>query len=346
MPNQVIPDLYYYRDGRYRTLPPWASFFIELGRFAGNAPREQKRLVLSAAMPTSAFAAAFTAAGVTTARASMSLPLDPYQYAEDLSKLPLGTGVWLRGINDREDKKIRGQLYWERETLSGPNVPGKGLSLRVLIQRYNHHAAGGTTYIIEPKDACRITPADFSDANLPVGINENQWQLLTSDSRFLQEALGTADALEFVFRTSLECVLLGPIGKNQDELMNTIMAAGTPEKTGILQDLVRANRCLKSHDSYRTQMYAGNSPNLPEEIRLKPQVVVFDGASGYLRWRHHFSKSHWIVLLDRTEPNFTDAVSELNRDIQQVPVQERRVNLGFAVPQGLEIMGYQKQVKE
>ena len=159
MPNQVIPDLYYCRDGRYRTLPPWASFFIELGRFAGNAPREQKRLVLSAAMPTSAFAAAFTAAGVTTARASMSLPIDPYQYAEDLSKLPLGTGVWLRGIGPLPGR-LRARLGPLEGFRHGVRMwRGSGrMTPRRCPGSARAHTAGGCALPGEMRERRRLTP--------------------------------------------------------------------------------------------------------------------------------------------------------------------------------------------
>ena len=41
-------------------------------------------------------------------------------------------------------------------------------------------------------------------------------------------------------------------------------------------------------------------------------LVVFDGAGGFLKWRDKWAHCNWIVILDRTEPRFTEAVQVVN----------------------------------
>ena len=48
----------------------------------------------------------------------------------------------------------------------------------------------------------------------------------------------------------------------------------------------------------------------------KPACVIFDGASGFLKWRHNWRSSDWLVLLDRTDLRCLDGATAVNDEYE------------------------------
>ena len=47
---------------------------------------------------------------------------------------------------------------------------------------------------------------------------------------------------------------------------------------------------------------------------ITPYATLFDGALSFLKWREAWRQTHWIVVLDRTDSHFADAVNVLNQE--------------------------------
>lgn len=64
---------------------------------------------------------------------------------------------------------------------------------------------------------------------------------------------------------------------------------------GTLQEVLRVREFSSANQSYRSQVFSVNNRKLPGTAgRMKPAFAVFDGATGFLKWREKFRNSDWI----------------------------------------------------
>jgi hypothetical protein len=82
---------------------------------------------------------------------------------------------------------------------------------------------------------------------------------------------------------------------------------------GRLQDVLRARGLGKEGECYRSEIVSTTGKSIRRLVGSTPHVVIFDGATGFPRWGAMWSNAHWVVILDRAEYRFVEAVSELNR---------------------------------
>ena len=88
-------------------------------------------------------------------------------------------------------------------------------------------------------------------------------------------------------------------------------AAETAEVRGCLQDLARASGVAGASSGSRSVLLAAGADeeDLPGDV---PRLVVFDGVRGYARLGHAWTKSHHLVLIDRSQPSAEPAAEALN----------------------------------
>ena len=87
------------------------------------------------------------------------------------------------------------------------------------------------------------------------------------------------------------------------------------ELAGTLRDLLRVRRLFNKDESFRSDIFPVNkAENAKLSEQMTPHVVIFDGSVGYLKWRDNWAQSNWLVILDRTEPRFREAVQVINEE--------------------------------
>lgn len=68
-------------------------------------------------------------------------------------------------------------------------------------------------------------------------------------------------------------------------------------------------------------------------------AVVFDGATAYLRFRSHWKKSPWIVIIDRSSPAAEAAGDAFNQELA-LSIDEADVSGAGEAPAGFEVCAY------
>src|SRR5262249_13121104 len=134
---------------------------------------------------------------------------------------------------------------------------------------------------------------------------------------FVRHILGNKQAQGFARRPRLECLIVGRVNVLRREIMETELAISSDRaiyREGRLQDLLRVHKFLNGSESYRSDICRvnGRAPVFANN-GTTPPFVIFDGATGFIRWRDHLRDSNWIVILDRTDAHFREASQVLNQ---------------------------------
>jgi hypothetical protein len=272
-------------------------------------------------MPTRAYAAAFAALGAVLAQASV--PAGEAGIDEHIKRLCLlepGTPLLLRegkktfrGIFegcDEEDGRVRVTVRVEQNLLR-----------KLPLELADRLEVAPVKKITLPKRQIG------SDAERPGPL--------------LETFLGVAAAEQFIGKTRLECLILGNASRLCDEIEGVTLGLLHGRVTGTLQEILRVQRFLPGIVPYRTDVAPVQRESSAKVSQYPaPPLVVFDSATGFLKWRDHWRRSHWIVILDRTDPSFGEAADALNQEFVENRIDE--VTDIPIVPSGLEAMAYEE----
>ena len=313
---------------KWMPLPAWGNFFINIGRWLAQAEIVESRLVLGLAIPTRNYAAAFAALGIVLARAN--IPADQIElnsHFQQLCSLPKGTPVNYQ----KNGKRYKGIYLGVNKDYGEPR-------LRVQIENKSN---GGLTDFLRREECQNVAIASTQYMSLP---KKQTGRFLVKSNDFLN-AFISAETQEFVTKTRLECALIGRVNTLQQEITQVPFAydSSKPEvKRGYLHDILRVRNFLSEGETYRSEVlsFQGNKP--PKTTNnLMPNVTIFDGATGFIKWRDDWRNSHWIVLLERTEPRFQEAVTEINNEYGS-RVDGKEIHHIPSVPPGVELVVYQE----
>lgn len=309
-------------------LPAWGTFFINIGRWVAEAETGENRLVLALAIPTRNYAAALTALGVVLARANITTAkIDINSHFQQLSSLPIGTAVNYQ----RNGKTLKG-IYQGVEIVNGEQ--------RLRIQTENK-INGSLKYLVCREESPNVKIASSQHINLP---KKQAGRSIVAPSEFLHTLIG-ADTQEFAAKTRLECAVIGRVSILQQEIKEVPFAhysSKSESKIGYLHDVLRVRDFLNEGEAYRSEVLPAQGNNPPETTNKSiPHVIIFDGATGFIKWRNDWRNSHWIVLLERTEPRFQEAVTEINSEYGNRIDGEEIHNIP-SVPPGVELVVYQE----
>lgn len=326
-PENPLPrGVCFIAEERHRQLPDWAHFYVTLGSFLSCNEDAGSRVVVGLALPVRTFSAVFCALGLIRSLAlkrqeNVDQAATHFEY---LLSLPVDTPVTYRKGRTR----YRGKLK--------PRPRQRELGIQVENER-----GGNTTIIItSPKAALRISPLDVEEIRLP--MNQQGRQIRTATS-FIEAFVPGGDAAAYLSRSSLDTLIVGRINLLKREICDTRFALD--KATGSLQDVLRVRRFLGSGEMYRSEICtsAGNrAPTFPGE--MVPHTVIFDGARGFLKWQSDMQDSHRVVMLDRSDPEFDDAVNLL---MQQSMSRLGDVDLSALPkpPAGVELIAYRTRTR-
>ena len=301
-------DLRYWSNGLQYPLPEWGKFYLELGAAVAQANHSDQRLVTALAVPTRSQAAVLTAAGIVISRvnsAEENLQDSHSDHLEMLSGLPVGTSVTVRR-GKKTDKGI-----WV-----GTRVNPNDGSKMAGVQTENGKSGALTVWIPE-SDSKRVQVSSIAWAKLPAN-SETARDKGASRSEFVSQIVQGMGLLKFAKESALDCIILGNVGllvKEADGAKLSLGTQGHEESAGTLRDLLRVRRLFTKDESFRSDIFPVNkAENAKLSEQMTPHVVVFDGAVGFLKWRDNWPQSKWLVILDRTEPRFRDAVQVVNEE--------------------------------
>lgn len=319
-------------DGRdWQLLPAWCRFFLQLGCRVGEVPVNERRLVVAVSIPTRALAAAFACAGVVAGR--IFAGLSPDRWADHFALL-CSVGVGTPVVLTRGPRQFQGEIL-------GPATYAGESWIRVRIQRQD---AGGETHFVPERECSRVSLLAETPSLLP-----GQPHGVTAVARagFLEAVLGYDGAHALYAETSIECLVVGQVGALRRELdlpVGVLHGEGAVEE-GRLGDLARTRQVVGPGRTYRSYAVTATSAELPAAPRPRPAVVVFDGALGFLKWRHRWSDTHWVVILDRTEPRCVDGANELNARYAGRSLGLAQDAASLPRPRAVEVMAYWELVQ-
>ncbi|MBD2415310.1 hypothetical protein FACHB389_17705 [Nostoc calcicola FACHB-389] len=320
----------YFTDNYHKwfPLPSWGNFFINIGRWVAQSDSRKNRLVLALAIPTRNYAAVLAASGVVLGRVNIPTKrIDTNRHFEQLCQLPKGTSVFLNSCNRRYKGIYQGidETYGER---------------RLRIQREDK-SSGGLTSLVSVKESHNVVIAPKSNISLP---KKQSGSLIFTRNDFLDSVIGKANTNEFTIKTRLDCTVFGRISSLENEILKIQFAScSSPSELnrGYLQDILRVRNFLPAGQAYRSEILPSQFSKSPQTTnRLVPHVTIFDGATGFIKWRDDWRKSHWIILLERTDTHFKEAVEIIDTDYINRQNWEEIQNI-IPTPSGVEMVVYQ-----
>ena len=327
--SENLPRLYYpLSDNKSELLPEWAYFFMRLGYQLGTISNDNCRVVTGLAVPTRVFACSLVATGVVLARVDNANSTNTMQLHYIRSLKP-GTPVYVRTDNNKRHRGIVERFV---------EFKGKQyISIRTTQSMVRSFPIDGY--------ASRITVAD-RDVNLPK--HQQSGYSVEAPGKLLQCCLGEELAEAYILDSSFEALLIGKKSVIEYEVSGVFLSCKKSDKsagvTGCLQEILRVRQFSGANKSYRTQCVSSLNITPEKEIgKQVPPIVIFDGAVAYIKLGHKWRSAHQIVLLDRTERQFVDAIELLNQNyayrlagVAKLPVK---------IPNGIEMMVYKESIK-
>jgi hypothetical protein len=78
----------------------------------------------------------------------------------------------------------------------------------------------------------------------------------------------------------------------------------------------------------------------PARLISPPAVAVFDGSRSYLRWSGTYPDANWLIILDRNERRFTDAIDAVNA-LYTMRIGDRSPITVKSPPLGIECVSFE-----
>ena|SRR2546421_340387 len=338
-----LNNLYYPSEEGWKCLPNWAHFFLSLGTFVAAQPKSDTRSIVGVALPTRAYAAALTAAGIIYQQTMTKRSDGADAHFQRLCDMPCGTSVtYLHG-----KRNLDGVLLGSTDRFG---------DRRLIVQTRNPRA-GGDTHYVAVRDALRVQiPAEADQLVSPRDLPDRQTgRLVAPVCSFARRLLGEENVNDFVTRSRLDCLIIGRLSNLRQEITETVFRNFLPTDDildstddvheGTLLDILRVSKFMGGGKAYRTDVVSANSQDVPAIARsLTPHVAVFDGSAGFVKWRDCWRSSHWITLLDATESSFDEAARALNAERVNRVNDEVPNNLPEP-PGGIELIFYQERIR-
>ena len=326
-------EFQYWADDRSLPLPSWGKFFMQLGAAVAEENNPQRSLVTALAVPTRSYAAVLVAAGAIM---SMAKAIDrkshalPRAHFKMLSSLPAGTSVILK----KGGKKVKGTLVGVKDVMNdGTEMIG------IQIQ---NKKGGLLTDWLPPKSSHKVQLSSKDWNQLPADVGKSVG-VKTSKSEFIARIFEGPDLWNFITHSILDCVILGNVGTLEQEATTTRLSIGAQRRNaavGTIQDILRLRRLSGTNEAFRSDIFPVNPRNnAMKSEEMTPHVVIFDGAAGFLKWRDKWSHCNWVIVLDRTEPRFAEAVQVVNAEYLN-RISEEKLRLPDAPPVSVELISF------
>jgi hypothetical protein len=165
---------------------------------------------------------------------------------------------------------------------------------------------------------------------------------------FVDTLLGDADPVQLGLRSKLICAIVGKKNSLEHEIRHTPLALhanGNCRAEGHLQDVLRVDRFVSGEQSYRSALVpVGSSPPSGDVTSKVEMGIVFDGAAGFLKWGSMWPDRHQVIILDRTELYFEDAITAINSRFSQNRADAESPLPADGAPPGGEVLAFREAI--
>ena len=332
-----------FRDGNgsLKPLPTWVKFFMDLGCFAVRPiDQSNEKRVIGLVLPTRSFASVFSSVGaVIGGLGVIEEQITDEDYFEYLCSLASGTAVKQRDNNKKGKQRLYDGIIVGTQEICGQVM----LKIQREKSSMKDSAASGLTCYVAKDRARTISIPAKEDGISSKNLTTNQKGVrLAPSSGLANSILGHNLITHFERESSMTCIIVGTTTVLDLELNEPLFLMDA-EIEGTLSELLRIKRLLPPGSPFRSNTFATNSRRPPRYNHdLIPDLVIFDGALGFLKWRNNFPSSHWLVLLDSTSHSFESGRDELNSRYLQRSKTEPELDFLPVLPDGIEMIFFQE----
>ena len=324
--NTQFARLKYLKDERPSSLPNWVTFFLELGASLADIRTEQSRYVAALAVPSRAFAASFLGAGFSYSYFLLHQDMNA-EHVEQIRCLPNGTAVRYLDGKGRLKKAIKRNLViYEGRELIGIQDEGDG---------------NKTVYL----PAEKISGVEISDEHYKRLPYHQKGYKIRPPSDLLAELLPER-SYEYVFQTTIYGVVVGLLSTIKLEAEAELLIGSQTGQVckGTLQELFRVEGTNTPSSGHRFSMHHVNNVGAANHTSLiADPIAIFDGSLSFTKWKELYRTYNWLIILDRTEPNFPNAVSQVNTEYANRGEKAPKILLPL-VPHGVELMLFSRDI--
>ncbi|MFG1495176.1 hypothetical protein ABMA57_00995 [Saccharospirillum sp. HFRX-1] len=325
-------ELHFDKFGRWVTLPSWAEYFVRVGKHIDlpSNIHESYTNVIAIIVPTRAFGAALTCLGsVINNSQSQFYPLSKGDHFEVLAGAPSGTPVL---YFQSERKGMKG-------VLKGSEKYHGLLYLRVQVQS---EKGGSLTHLVDKNNSYRVQFSKHS-GELPSKQKKTNSDLKNELINFLFWKDEDSGIKAF---GKPSCKIIGSKKRLENEVCKTPLdfyVNGKHYISGSLQDILRIDQFSTATQLHRSMLLPTDSFN--KEVLNMKMTTVFDGALGFLNLSSSLSGCNQVVILDRADNNFNDAIGAINSRISQNSSSSEMALPECNPPPGVEVVAFREKVK-
>jgi len=322
-------DLLYKNGHNWLPLPSAYQFLVDVGRIVGTrSGRGTPRIRVAISLPILSFSAVFVALGVVVTSVEQPVPKEVVDwYFDRLCSLERGTELVLRQRNRALRAVYDG---WVK-------VAGES---RVRVRVENADGYRRWELLNKQQALCLEIRGTHQSSNLPA---RQKGRSLDKPSNLLKAMVGPAALNEVLHRGVPHCSVIGTKSRFNEEVDGIRLRSKSAHVGGKPRDVIRVRESPDQTASYSTVLFSSRSSTEPPSMdTMRAITTVFDGATGFLTWRHYWRSANWIILLDRTESRYWDAVEVVNQEYVQYRVADEIAEIPHP-PSGMEIMVYHEE---
>lgn len=303
-------------------MPPWMSFFLQLGSEVADQATDQPTTAAVIA-PAREFAGLVAAIGVIRARRTVQhVPLN--QFEEVWAS---GQTLTIRFVISGKDKELRGRVV-DRETRSGERYLRLQLSSKDSGMTLVPEHSINNLAILQEGSSRRARAAGITDP-------------------WLAKLLEGCDGQTYLLADRYDCLLVGRVNQLQDEAelgLHFIGQSGVRELlSGSLHCALRARAWQPTGTTFSSDVISDRSdPQEHAKDDLKRfHTVIFDGATAYLRWHDVLSGQHQLVLLQQADRRLEEAVNGLDQEFR---LRSADWETTVDCPTGMELLSFRRRM--
>jgi hypothetical protein len=239
-----------------------------------------------------------------------------------LKELAIGKAVRVL----REGKLYVGEVVADPDFVSDEIIP-------ILVTK-DERTRLRVRFLCKPKNCMRVEPTDEASQ----ADQRQRGMRIIEFPEFLGAILEGVPVENLCLGSRLDFVFIGTRSRLLEEA-DVQLACTENGRDFLIGNAADVLRLKEGSRDYRG-MIVSTTTREPKMPSAPPRLAIYDGASGYLKYRDRFPNSHQLVLLDRSEARFSEAASQLNREYLQRSIDGPSA-LFTGAPTGIEKMVFE-----
>lgn len=309
---------------QFKPIPKWAEFFVLAGKkVADITATDSENFIIGFSLPTKFYAALFFLLGyeICNAEKAMLAPEGNHSYFSYLSECEVGEALLILHNN-----------RWKRCWFKGVETIANDNYIKVEVP-------GSNTFcdFIPVLNIFKLRKA--VDPERSVAANQIGFELSGLDSLIQFYNKKESDILRFLVAEEYSYTLIGNISTLGKEIEHEKIYFSSKDKYSEIsfQNILRFKNFMTDFDLARGIILSiKNSQTSPFDVS---RAVIYDGSLAYLNHQGDIRSKTQIVFLDRTEPQFSTACSEL---MVQYFDRSDDVKLFDDIPDSVEVVTFKE----